>query len=428
MLRLELSISEGMMARLYGPLRARVAEGQVMVLGAIFNRGDEFIVSRFRSYAAKALVDSRLQVVLEDGGSVERPAAGKEPLDRWVSSVDSLLARGCRGFMVLGQVDSGKSSIAALIANRALLHGYKPGVVDADVGQADVGPPGCVSAARVGRQLLWLRELAPERIRFVGYITPQRAERRIQAAVTDLVWWLRSTGTEALVVDTDGWVQGVQSLEYKLEAAYTAGLDTVIVVGDRKLYSMLRSSWGRRGCGVHYLESPAARRTRDRSDRRLLRSEAYRRFLEPLRKRVLGFEEVTVLGSCFFLGDRLPAETAEGFSSVLRVPVLAASETYDTLYVVTRGQPDPVGVEKLSTALNKQVYILDVNNMRGALLGIIGADGYEAGIGLLDSIDFRRNVFTVLTPYEGAITGIIIGGTRLNQNLEEQGRPLRCVV
>lgn len=141
MLRLELFINEGMMVRLYGPLRARVAEGQVMVLGAIFNRGDEFIVSRFRSYAAKALVDSRLQVVLEDGGSVERPAAGEEPLDRWVSSVDRLLARGCRGFMVLGQVDSGKSSISALIANRALLHGYKPGVVDADVGQADVGRP-----------------------------------------------------------------------------------------------------------------------------------------------------------------------------------------------------------------------------------------------------------------------------------------------
>ncbi len=426
-MRLTLRLTEGSLSRVHGPLRAEVREGQVMVLGAIFGRGEGFSVRRYRSYAVKALTDAVIDIVLEEGGSVEKPSPGEEPLESWVYQVDRLLRAGCRGFMVLGGVDSGKSSIAALIANRALLYGYRVGVVDSDVGQADIGPPACVSAARVLRPILWLRELRAERIRFIGYITPQRAERRISAAVVDLVSWLRRD-VDVVVVDTDGWVQGVQSLEYKLEAAYLAGIDAVLVVGDQKLYRMVSSGWKRLRCGTVYLESPAVRETRDRGDRRLLRVEAYRRFLEPLRRRMVDLSEVAVLGSCFFSGEPLPREAAEGFSSVLRVRVLAASETYDTVYVVTAGQADPAGIDRLSSALNKQVYILDVNNMKGALVGIIGEEGVEVGIGLLEDIDFDGGVAKLLTPYEGPIKGLILGGTRLTENFEEYGRPLRCVL
>jgi len=428
MVRALLSVVEGSVSRLNGPLRARVREGQVMVLGAIYSRGDVFNVRRYRSYALKALVDSIVEIELGEGGSVEKPLSEEEPLDKWVYSVDRLLRAGCRSFIVLGGVDSGKSSIAALIANRALLYGFNVGILDSDVGQADIGPPGCVSATRVRRPILWLRELAAERIRFIGYITPQRAERRIMAAVVDLAEWLRKQSSQVIVVDTDGWIQGVQSLEYKLEAAYMSGIDSVIVIGDQKLYKMVLSSWGKLGCGVTYLESPQVKRLRDRADRRVLRAEAYRRFLEPRRLREVNLRDVAVFGSCFFSGERLPRETAEGFSAVLRVPVLAASETYDTVYVVTAGQADPGGIERLSAALNKQIYILDVNNMRGALLGIIGPEGYEIAVGLLDSINFVEDIARIATPYEGPITGVIFGGTRLGKNYEEQGRPLRCVV
>ena len=424
----ELRLEEGLVARLNGPASARVRRGQVMVLGAIFNAGDEFQVAAHRSYAVKALTDSFVEVNLGSGGSVEKPAPGEEPLDKWVYLIDHSLRKGCRSFMVLGPVDAGKSSIAALVLNRALLYGLTPGVVDSDVGQADVGPPGTVSAAVPDRHILWLRELTASKIRFIGYITPQRIERRIMSAIVDLVHWLRSRGSDVVVVDTDGWIQGVQALEYKLEAAYYAGIDTLVVIGDEKLHAMVRNAWRGRGCGTVYLPSPAVRRTRDRNDRRSLRSEAYRRFLGNASLRRVGLSGKTVLGSCYFMGEPLPRETASGFASILRTRVLAASETYDTIYVVTVGPADPVGIEKLSNAMGKQIYILDKNNMKGALVGIIGASGEEEAIGILQDIDFEREEAVVLTGYRGEVRGIIIGGTRLGPEYEEQGRPLRCVV
>ena len=426
--KLQLSLAAGRVIRVAGPARLRPRMGQVMVLGAVFNPGDEAFVHEARSYAVKALDDSVLDLELWPGASVEAPKPGEEPLDRWVAVVDDLLRRGCSGFMVLGPVDSGKSSLTALIANRALLRGKRVAVIDADIGQADVGPPAFVSAAFVERRILWLRELKPWKMRFVGYITPQRGERRIAAAVAELSGLLRMNGADVVVVDTDGWVQGVNSIEYKVEAVRYAHLDAAIVVGDETLARMVEAPLRGLSCGVHLLPTPGVKRVRNREDRRGLRMVRYRDFLEPGRQLDLDLSRLMIQGSCFFSGVMLPGETVAGIADVLGVRVEAASETYDTIYVVTEGQPSPAAVERLSAAMNKHVYVLDKRNMPGALLALLDERLEERAPGLLLDTDFRALRARVLTSYQGGVRGIIVGGTRLGQDYAEVGRPLRCII
>ncbi|KSW11713.1 hypothetical protein CF15_02535 [Pyrodictium occultum] len=427
-MRISIRLEPGQVVRATGPLRARVSYGQVVVLGAVFNHGDEFVVHKHRSYAIKALVESSVEVEVGYGGSLERPEPGEEVVDTWLRSVDDAIRRGCKSFMVLGPVDAGKSSLSAMILNRALLRGMRAGVVDADVGQADVGPPACVSAAEARRPLLWLRELRAEYIRFVGSITPQRAERRIVAGAVELALRLRSRGIEVVVVDTDGWVQGINSIEYKAEIARYIPVDMVYVVGDEKLYHMVERLFSGQRCGVAYLPSPASRRERSREERRELRSQAYRRYLEPLYERDIDLARVSVYGSCFFSGARLPGEHVKTLQQLLRAPVLAASETHDTLYVVTLGQADPGGIERAASVYQKQMYILDKNLAINALVSLIGPDGEEKALGLLRDIDFQRMVARVATPYTGEVKGLVLGGVRLSEDYEETGRPLRCVI
>jgi len=181
-----LILEPGQIIRVTGPSRARVVSGQVLVLGAIFNPGDEFVISKYRSYAVKGLVESVLELDIGHGGSIENPLPGEEVIDQWVSEIDGILRKDCKKVVIIGPSDSGKTSIAALIANRGLLRGYNVGIIDADVGQADVGPPATVSASLATHPILWLRELRAQYLRFIGSITPQRYERRILAAVIDL--------------------------------------------------------------------------------------------------------------------------------------------------------------------------------------------------------------------------------------------------
>jgi len=427
-MKVQLVLEPGHIVRVEGPLRAHVIYGQVLVLGAVFNAGDEFEVPQHRSYAVKALVESRIDFEVGHGGIIERPRFGEEVIDTWVYSVDEALRKDCRTFMVIGPVDVGKSSVTALIANRALLRGLRVGVVDADVGQADVGPPACVSAAEARRFVLWLRELRAEYMRFVGSITPQRVERRIVAGVVELAAKLRSAGVDVIVVDTDGWVQGLNSLEYKAEMARYLAVDTVYVVGDEKLYKMAKNMFAGQRCGVFYLPSPRVKHERDREERRSLRSQAYRRYLEPLYERIIELDKVSIYGSCFFSGEILPENHAKMLQELLRVPVIAASETYDTVYVVTVGQPEPAGIEKAASVYQKQVYILDKNLVVNALVSLIGPDGEEKALAILRGIDLRQMVAKLATPYTGEVKGLVLGGIRLSEDYEEAGRPLRCVI
>ena len=49
--------------------------------------------------------------------------------------------------MVIGEIDTGKSTLVALIAQWFRENGKKVAVVDSDIGQSDVGPPGFVSVS-----------------------------------------------------------------------------------------------------------------------------------------------------------------------------------------------------------------------------------------------------------------------------------------
>ncbi len=429
MVRTSVELPAGQYIRVQGPLKAVVASGQVMVLGAIYSRGETFSVSSYRSYAIKALDDSRLDIEMGEGGVIEKPLPGEEVLDRWVAEIDDCLRRDCKTFMVLGPVDTGKSSVCALIANRALLRGLVPGIIDADVGQADVGPPACISAAIVQSKILWLRELQAEHIRFIGQITPQRVEHKITAAIVELASTLRSEGAQVVIVDTDGWVQGVNAIDYKIEAARRAGVDAVIVLGDNNLlYERVNRMLSYLPCGVRRLPTPKIRRVRDRGDRRKLRSEAYKRYLTPLLQRSLDIGSISIIGSCLYSNKLLDNAKLQQLRRIAGVDIIEASESDDTLYILVEGDIDPHAIAKLSRSVGKQVYVLRASGVKGALIGLIGPRGVEEAIGILQDINAREKKIIVLTPYEGEVKAVIIGSVKLNELFEEYGKPQKCII
>jgi len=424
-----LHLAEGRLVRVSGPLTVSVVDGQVLVLGAIFSRGSSFHVDEFKSYGVKALVDSSLKIYMSPGASVEEPQSGEEPLDLWVSRIDDVMRRGCSSLAVMGPTDAGKSSVAALAANRALLRGLRTGVVDADIGQADIGPPAFVSASIVEKPILSLRELRPLYQRFVGSISPQRFERRVAAALVESVLRLRAEeGVDFIVVDTDGWVQGVNAVEYKLEALRLSGIESIVVMGDRELYRLVDRMYGRYGCGVVYLPSPAQRRIRDRGARRILRSRQYRAVLSGSRPRRISMSDVSVQGSCLFAGTPLTPMELQEIGRILGVKVLAASVTGDALVAVVAEKPRGNSVARLESLYERQqVYLVEKGSVKGVLAAVVDERGREHPA-LVDDIDFATNTITLYTPFEGEVRGIVFGNVRLNEDYVEVGRPSRCLL
>lgn len=131
-----------------------------------------------------------------------------------MDAYEELIARAVstRGVHVLlGGMDSGKSTLARRIAAAGIAEGLTVGVLDADVGQSTIGPP-----TTVGLRLCRSdADLAPEslaradELAFVGAISPQGHLLPLVTGTRLLLDRARGLGADMVVVDTTGLVSGV---------------------------------------------------------------------------------------------------------------------------------------------------------------------------------------------------------------------------
>jgi polynucleotide 5'-hydroxyl-kinase GRC3/NOL9 len=117
-----------------------------------------------------------------------------------------------RGVTVLiGGLDSGKTTLAVRIARAAIEAGLQVGFLDSDVGQSTIGPPATVGL----RMCRSDRDLDPEalfradHLAFVGATSPQGHLLPLVVGARQLLDRARDAGADLVVVDTTGLVSGV---------------------------------------------------------------------------------------------------------------------------------------------------------------------------------------------------------------------------
>jgi len=197
----------------------------------------------------------------------------------WRDAADVLLrTRGLA--VILGDIDSGKSTLSTFLANTCLDHRVQTSVIDGDVGQADIGPPTTTSSSTVNKHIVNLQELRPERSYFVGDTSPSSIPDKLVQSITHLKDKI-PTRSEITILNTDGWVREDEAVEHKLELLDRLRPELVLALSlDHELDHILELQKR----PTLRLESSSFARTRTREERKKAREEGYRRFLKnPIR-------------------------------------------------------------------------------------------------------------------------------------------------
>src|SRR5437660_765151 len=124
--------------------------------------------------------------------------------------------------MLIGGLDSGKTTLGRAMVRAACEAGKLAAFIDADVGQKSVGPPTTIGMKLVrtpeGTELENMDD--PDGLYFVGSTSPQGHLLSVVTGTARLLTVARAAGAQFVVVDTSGMVSGVygQLLKYhKLE-------------------------------------------------------------------------------------------------------------------------------------------------------------------------------------------------------------------
>jgi polynucleotide 5'-hydroxyl-kinase GRC3/NOL9 len=245
--------------------------------------------------------------------------------------------------VIVGAGDTGKTSLAAGLARALVAGGARVAVVDADVGQSEIGPPTTVGLGAVTGPLVRLRDARLLALAFIGDTSPVRHIAETADATGRLVRRALAEGFTHVLVDTGGLVEGALGLALKRAKVRAVDPDLVLVVERRgESEPLVRAlGGGARPTVVRVPASPAATR-------------------------------------------RTPTERRRHRDAALRDYLAAASAVEVALERVRAGRGAPAAPAA------------------GQLAGVYGDEGEALGVGRVQSVDRERGWIVIATPVEAA--------------------------
>lgn len=217
--------------------------------------------------------------------------------------------------MVVGRPDTGKSTLAFLLASWLRDRGRMCAMVDCDIGQADIGPPGFISYGLMsphvsevqlhpdstsggasGARTPWMKgsllargSVSRRGSYLVGDVSPYgRGDARLLAMVAGAAACVEAAekdGAEAVVVDTTGLALFSEGIRLKCAKADAVRPDVVVLlsaVGEGRNYAeeVLGHLLEVQGHNVLRVPAPAEARKRSPEERRENRIRQWNRYLE----------------------------------------------------------------------------------------------------------------------------------------------------
>src|SRR5579864_2236819 len=99
--------------------------------------------------------------------------ANSIPLPEWRKLLSAFKQSGGLLFL-LGTTNSGKSTLITWLSNELIKTGSRVAIVDTDIGQSHIGPPGTIGLALPDQPFRSLESLDPIALHFVGATSPPR--------------------------------------------------------------------------------------------------------------------------------------------------------------------------------------------------------------------------------------------------------------
>jgi polynucleotide 5'-hydroxyl-kinase GRC3/NOL9 len=404
-----------------GPASVSLLSGKLSVLGAPLRVREKLIVREGKRLPLWVKKRVTVELMLGEGASVNEVDDVIVP-SSWEDAAKEILSLSKPvTVMVVGGMDSGKTSFCTFLVNEAVTKKLRTSVIDADLGQSDVGPPSTVGFNYVTEPVKDLFDIDAQDAVFVGSTSPSGAINKVIEGLIRLKDRVMEAGADFLVINTDGWVEGEEAAAYKVRLAEKLGPSAVVgMQRSNELTPILDSL---HGIKVLVIDSPQLIQPRSREKRKLLRELSYKKYLKGAKTQSFSLRWIKVVGSIFGAGGPLPRKRLETLSNLLGTRPAYVEETVAAFFVVLH-KSEAVTEEQIKAVeeyFGKRVKVIREGDEEGLLVGMRDEEDQFLGIGILEGVDYKRRALKVYTPVSEKVSTLCFGQIKLDENCREIG-------
>jgi len=405
-----------------GPASITLVKGRVEALGTPVPVRGKVVIRRGRAVPFRSHEKSVIAVVLGENAEAQELADDTIPAS-WRRRVDEVLALGRPCIvMVIGDVDCGKTTFCTFLTNKALAKASPIAIIDADIGQADIGSPTTIGLGIVKEPIMDLFTVKARSAYFVGVTSPSEvADKVIQGLIT-LKREAADAGVGFIVINTDGWIQGDEAKLYKVKIAKTLKPSIIVGIQRETELSQILSALEAEGMKVYCLETSAAVKRRDREERKRLRELGYKKFLRGSRLSFLPISWIKIENTPLGTGRPLLPEEVQEFENVLGCGIVYGEETSDTLFLVLKkGEGEESKISELKERAGRRLHLTTQGEEEGLLVSLLDDKKRFLGLGVLVEVNYKKRTLRISTPVKGRVGVVQFGRVKLTRNGEEIG-------
>ncbi|MEP6754367.1 MAG: Clp1/GlmU family protein [Chthonomonadales bacterium] len=302
--------------------------------------------------------------------------------------------------LIMGPVDAGKSTFTTLLANTAFSAGRSVAVVDSDVGQSDIGPPGCVGLGKLTGEIRTLGDLEVDALAFVGSTSPNGVMIELLSGTNSMAARAKSHGADLIIVDTSGVVSGTAFQRLKsAKIDLLVPVHIVAIERHAECEHILRPLKHHAGISIHRLTPATAITTKSGVLRQQRRTMKFSKAFRDAITHTFDWDRTPFLSTWLGTGEPLPPHELQFLSKALGTKCLHAEKTPKHLGIVstTEVQHEKGWVEVQEQFRMRNITLSPITRYEHLLVGLSDVNGHCLGIGSIEKIDFRSRILEVIT-------------------------------
>ncbi|RLD18884.1 MAG: hypothetical protein DRI36_00295 [Caldiserica bacterium] len=403
-----MKLKEGEIYLVKGKTTIELIDGEVEIIGKKVKKGETVYVPYGKTVPVEVLSDAEVNF-----DNYEKIPLRTIPPE-WDEVVNRILNENLKKVIVLGEVDTGKTFFSTYLSNKIIEKGKKVGIIDADLGQSDIGPPGTIGGVILEKQEIFLSEIPPTFLYFVGAHSPGLHFLPYIAGVLHVLNKLINR-VDVVIIDTPGWVQGDGGRAIRRCELEVVDPSCIILLQRNDEIEHLVKIY--KDIPIIRLKVSKKASSTSQEARKKLREEIARKYFKNLQKITLNFDEIETDRAYLLTGKKI--EINDG--NILHAELLSG---WEGALVVSERKLDIFEIEKLK----KEIGVFRIKNIvkgkeKNLVVGLLDEKRDVLGLGIIQEIDYKNGKFHILTPFneKDRIKIIQFGSIKLSENIEEAG-------